>query len=328
MSSLPATTSKQAVTQAKTEKEMEFVPFGAADKIKLSIKIVQTMIAVKTRSGATCSDADAIKFMMLCEAQRLNPFAGDAYLTGYDGKDGAPAKFSLITAHVAFLKRAEASPDFQGMESGVIILSGSEVDEKGVRSGGELVEREGDFYLPEEIVVGGWAKVFRKDRKPTYRRLAVEQRKPNYSTPFWDPPKHAEQIVKCAEADALRSTFPSLLGGLHAPGEIYEVVTVKSEPLRINEGAGDMKRLEAATKVVEEPAGAVSLQQQVEDFLTANEISFDDFKGWLVATGGITAEGADVLADCHGLPAELCGELLSGGARTLKLCGKIYAAKK
>ena len=91
-----------AVTKT-SEKPMEFVPFGAADKIKLTLEIVKNIIAVKTKSGKSCTDSDGIKFMMLCQAQRLNPFAGDAYLAGYDRKDGS-ATFSLITAHVAFLK--------------------------------------------------------------------------------------------------------------------------------------------------------------------------------------------------------------------------------
>ena len=46
----------------------EFVPFGAQDKIKLSIKIVQDLIAVKTRSGKTCSQNDAIKFIAMLGA--------------------------------------------------------------------------------------------------------------------------------------------------------------------------------------------------------------------------------------------------------------------
>ena len=104
--------------------------------------------------------------MMLCQAQRLNPFAGDAFLVGYDGRNGP--QFSLITAHVALLKRAESSADFEGMESGVILL---DEDNK-------TTEREGDFFVIGEKVVGGWARVHRKGRHPTYRRLAIQQRKP------------------------------------------------------------------------------------------------------------------------------------------------------
>src|SRR5438045_9534432 len=64
------------------EKVMVYAPFGAPEKdtIKLTPKIVMDLIAVPTRSGKTCSERDAIRFMMMCKARRLNPFEGDAFL--------------------------------------------------------------------------------------------------------------------------------------------------------------------------------------------------------------------------------------------------------
>ncbi len=206
-----------AQTAEKAAKFLEFIPYGQPDSIKLSVKIIQDIVAVPTKSGATCSERDAMRFLMLCSAQRLNPFAGDAFLTGYDGKDGV-AKFSLITSHVAVLKRAEGCPDYQGMESGIIFRPDKD---------GAIQEREGDFFMPPEIVVGGWARVYRNGRKPTYRRLSIAAMRPPYDTPFWNADKAPGQIVKCAEADALRSTFPSLLSGLYIEGE--RTVDIASE---------------------------------------------------------------------------------------------------
>ena len=188
--------------------EVTFTPFGAADAIKLTVALVQRFVAVKTKSGKTCTNEDAVKFIALCQAQRLNPFAGDAFLVGYDGRDGV-AKFSLITSHVAFIKRAETCQDYEGMESGIIVLG----------EDGKVFEREGDFKLPDENCVGGWARVHRKGRKPMYRRLAIEAMQPPYETPFWNKQKAPGQICKCAEADALRATFPTLIGGLYTEGE-------------------------------------------------------------------------------------------------------------
>src|SRR4051812_8599597 len=87
----PATDFERLIN--KQTKEMTYVPFGGQDNIKLSIKTVQDLICVKTKTGKTCTENDAIKFMMMCQAQRLNPFAGDAYMLGYDTQDGP--KFSL-----------------------------------------------------------------------------------------------------------------------------------------------------------------------------------------------------------------------------------------
>lgn len=288
---------------------MEYVPYGAVDKIKLSADIIKAMVAVPTRSGRTCSDRDALKFMMLCQAQRLNPFAGDAFLVGYDGKDGT-AKFSLITAHIALLKRAETSPDYEGMESGVI-LKGDD---------GQIIEREGDFALPEEEVVGGWARVFRKGRKPTYRRLAMSQRKPNYPSQFWEGSKAIEQIVKCSEACALRDTFPTLLGGLYHEGEI----------VRVNDAPGveipASKLVEVRSAVVEPPAEAEpeppaeataaapdpskpkTKQDELAEIITGAGYTFDQFRAWAHGSGQI--DDATALAGFDQVPLNVATRLI------------------
>lgn len=203
--------SEAVLVQPKAEKEMKFIPYGSPDEIKLSIDIVKRLLCEPTKSGKLCSDRDALRFMMMCQAKRLNPFESDAYLVGYDQQDGA--KFSLITAHQAFTKRAELHPEFDGMKSGVIVR------EKG--DGGKLgppTEIEGDFYLPEQVVVGGWAEVHFKNRKiPTKRRIRLERFNSGYAQWKVDA---AGMICKCAEADALRSSFPTMLGGLYLSDEI------------------------------------------------------------------------------------------------------------
>lgn len=208
------------VIQQRQDRDMEFIPFGAADKIKLSVKIIQNLVAVPTKTGKTCSEKDAMRFMMLCQAQRLNPFAGDAHLVGYDTQNGP--SFSLITAHQAFLKRAESSEHYDGMESGVIILAAD----------GAILEREGDFHLPNEKVVGGWAKVYhKKHTKPTYRRIRMERFNKGRAQWNEDP---AGMIVKCSEADALRSTFPTLLGGLYLREELEANGEHQTQKLKVS----------------------------------------------------------------------------------------------
>lgn len=197
--------------QKSEEKAVEFVPYGEQDKIKLTISIVQKLIAVPTKSGRTCSERDALKFIMLCRARKLNAFSGDAFLLGYDGKDGP--QFSLITAHQALLKRAELHPEFDGMKSGVI-----------VEEDGKVIEMEGDFRTENQTLLGGWATVFFKTRKiPSHDRLALK----NYIKRFpdgspmgrWkDDPEGL--IVKCSESSALRKAFPTMLAGLYTQQEI------------------------------------------------------------------------------------------------------------
>jgi len=203
--STPTQTQAVAVSNGG-EKAMEFVPYGGQDKIKLSIAIIKNLIAVKTKSGKTCSDNDAIKFMMMCQARRLNPFEGDAFLIGYDTREDGP-KFSLITAHQAFLKRAELNSEYDGMKSGII-----------VERNGELIDLEGDFFLEGDKLMGGWATVHFKNRKqPMSKRIRLERFRKSFGVWVDDP---AGMICKCAEADALRSSFPTMLGGLYLREEL------------------------------------------------------------------------------------------------------------
>jgi phage recombination protein Bet len=193
------------MSEEKGKQIIEFVPFGTKDKIQLSIELVKRMIAVKTKTGKTCTDEDAFRFMLMCQARKLNPFEGDAFLIGYDGQHGA--SFSLITAHQAFLKRAELHPEFDGMDSGTIVLRE-----------GNIHDLIGDWHMPNDRVLGGWATVFFKNRAhPMKKRVRLERFNKGYGIWKDDP---AGMIVKCAEADALRSSFPTMLGGMFITEEI------------------------------------------------------------------------------------------------------------
>lgn len=187
------------------DKHVEYTPFMAKDVIKLSPRTVISWIAKPTKKGIRCTPEQALRFVMLCKARGLNPWEGDAYLVGYDTQDGP--EFNLITAHQAFLKRAEVHPEYDGMESGVIL-----------RRGQTIVEEEGDFFLPDDILVGGWARVHFKNRsKPMFKRLKLATFDKGFSRWKSDP---AGMIVKCAEADALRSAFPNTLGGMYLESEL------------------------------------------------------------------------------------------------------------
>jgi phage recombination protein Bet len=317
--------SEQTAVQKKTESadNVEFVAFGGTDRVKLNVQIVQNLIATKTKSGKTCSTTDAMKFIALCRAQRLNPFTNDAFLVGYDKYDKASGTttpvFSLITAHVAFLKRAESSPEFEGMESGIILMG----------EDGNVKEREGDFRLPDEKVVGGWAKVYRKGRRPTYRRLSIAAMKPAYDTPFWSEEKAPGQIVKSAEADALRSTFPTLLGGLYSQGEIIEIVAEKTSP-----DLGMRRLVEVTTSAEEEKPQAAEpqpsekaappkpmtddnvLQTQLAELVTVAGYTFDHLTTWAQESGNLP--DAKSLPGFDALPEELCKRWIKSKVGLLK----------
>lgn len=197
----------QGFNEEQLNKVVEFKPFGSSENIQLTVQMAKTMLAKPTKQKHLPTDLDAFKFIMLCKARALNPFEGDAVLVGYDSSDGPV--FSTITTHQALLKRAEACPEFDGMESGVVIEN----------SKGEWEEFVGDIVPRNCKLIGGWCRIHHKNRKfPTYKRVDVNSYA-NNNSPFWQGSKRAAQVVKVTEADGLRSAFPNKVGKMYIEGE-------------------------------------------------------------------------------------------------------------
>ncbi len=185
-------------------------------EIKLTPSIVQEYI-VGTDAKITMQEFKL--FTELCKCRKLNPFLREAYLIKY--KAGQPA--SLVVGKDAILKRAVLNPNYNGMKSGIIIQ----------KEDGTIEERKGLFYLPEkEIIVGGWAEVYRKDwEHPTYCSVSFEevaQRKNDGSLNSNWSTKKATMIEKVAKVRALRETFVEDLAGM------YEAEEMDTPPVKVD----------------------------------------------------------------------------------------------
>ncbi len=206
------------------EKETIYVPFGEKAEVKLTLNMVRALLCQPTKQGQWPSDAEVGRFIMVCKHRQLNPWVGDCWLLGYDTyKDRVlgPPKFSIVVAVQALMKRAELNPNFDGIESGIV-----------VDRNGEIVERPGDLIVNGETLLGGWAIVHRKDKtKPFYQRLSIAPY--DKGTPQWksDP---CGMISKCSEAAALRQAFPSDIGGIYLEQELHSdqetLPEAKTEP--------------------------------------------------------------------------------------------------
>ena len=209
----------QTIEPKKTDpddREVKYTPAGATEEMSLSVGFVKKFLTTPTKSGKQPSYADVVKFMMLCKARGLNPWEGDAYLTGFDNRDGT-ATFSLITAIQALLKRAEACQDYAGMESGIVLLKD-----------GELIERRGTVILPDEKLIGGWAKCYRRGHVvEDYATVQLETYDTNYSR--WAKDKTG-MIAKVAMAAVLRRAFPTYLGGLYTNDEMEHLANSEQKP--------------------------------------------------------------------------------------------------
>ena len=168
----------------------------------------QTVKDYLVRGNGNVSDQEVVMFLELCRAQRLNPFVNDAYLIKYGN---SPA--SIVTGWHTFLKRAESHPEYDGLEAGVTILT------PGASEGAKRVERrKGTLVLPGEDLVGGWAKVYRKDRtRPVEIELNISEYDKKQSS--WNTMK-GTMIRKTAASQGLREAFPDALSGMYTGEEL------------------------------------------------------------------------------------------------------------
>ena len=167
------------------------------EEITLSEKIVTDFL---TR-GSNVPRADIVQFIAICKYNHLNPFLNEAYLVKYGDK---PAQ--MLVSKEALLKRAESCPSFDGLQAGLILKRGS-----------EIVEEEGAFQLPGDQLLGGWARVYRTDRKyPSTARVSLAEYDRKQST--WNTMR-ATMIRKTAVSQALREAFPTQLGALYTAEE-------------------------------------------------------------------------------------------------------------
>lgn len=195
----------------KTELTVEYEVEG--QKIKLTPSIVQQYI-VGTNAKITLQEFKL--FTELCKVRKLNPFLREAYLIKY--KEGTPAQ--LVVGKDAILKRAVLNPNYDGMESGIIIK----------KDDGKVEERQGTFKLEDEQLVGGWARVYRKDwSHPTYSSVSFNevaqktgqgQLNSNWAN------KGATMVEKVAKVRSLRETFVEDLGGMYEAEEVEQELPV------------------------------------------------------------------------------------------------------
>ncbi|MFS1663328.1 phage recombination protein Bet [Streptococcus sp. zg-JUN1979] len=150
--------------------------------------------------------------LSLIKGRNLNPLANEVYIVAYKKKNGG-TEFSLIVSKEAFLKRATQNPNYEGFEAGVVVL-----DKDGVQ-----VERKGAFMLPDDTLVGGWARVYRKNFKVPVE-VFVSRAEYDKKQSTWNT-MPATMIRKTALVNALREAFPEDLSNMYTEddgGETFD----------------------------------------------------------------------------------------------------------
>ena len=188
----------QAATPAKP------VEITAADgqHFTVSFSDVRNFICAKA------TDAECKIFLETCKQYRLNPFTKEAYLIHYDNNsEDTPS--TIVLGKNCYLQMAERHPAFDGFEAGILVLD---------TATGQLDRREGSIVFDGEELLGGWAKVYRKDRtRSSYEEVKLAEYDTGKS--LWKG-KKATMIRKVALVHALREAFPSTFGALYDESEV------------------------------------------------------------------------------------------------------------
>lgn len=181
------------------------------DKRKLPDKTVPeiTMEDITNYICPYATEKEAYMFLQLCKARNLNPFTGEAHLIKYNERSEA----TTVVGKDAFTRRAEEHPSFDGFEAGIILKGENAIE-----------YRQGTLKLEGEVLVGGWSKVFRKDRTvPVMNAVNFEEyvgkKKDGTINKMWKT-KPCTMIRKVALVQSLREAFPSEFGGCYDSSEM------------------------------------------------------------------------------------------------------------
>lgn len=173
------------------------------------------------------TDAECKIFLETCKQYHLNPFTKEVYLIHYDNKNDDTAS-TIVLGKTAYLKMAENHPQYDGFEAGVILLD---------TAVGELIHRQGSIVYEGEELLGGWAKVYRKDRsRPYYEEVKLAEY--NTGKSLWAG-KPATMIRKVALVHALREAFPSVFGTLYDESEVSVRVDAEGSYREVDDTPSD-----------------------------------------------------------------------------------------
>lgn len=186
-------------------------------EVKLTPAIVQEYIL-----GSNSGKITLPEFKFFCEMARsrgLNPFTREIFALKYGN-----SPITIIVSKQAILKRATTHPKFNGLLSGIFVKN----------SEGKIEKRDGGILLDDEILVGSWCEVFRKDwDKPMYCSCSMNEINQE-KNPSWKK-MPVTMAIKTATVRACRDAFPEDLGGLYVQDEIGDTINKQSSGFTVDD---------------------------------------------------------------------------------------------
>jgi|GEM_PF-1468988 len=233
-------------------------------------QIIITFHDVKRLICPLATDQEVAMFLKTCQSLQLNPFANECYLIKFDPGD----KAAFVVAIDSYLSAAEVNKNYDGCEAGIILKFPD----------APLEFRDGSFLLDGEKsnLVGGWARVYRKDRsRPTYvsvnKAECVRYTREGKPTKFWVEPKQPWMLRKTALKRGLCEAFPSLFAGTLTAAEVgdmeaefHEMPEGTLRPALEKEGKPDWRKFWARVK-----SELKLTQEQARDLLKVESLKKD-----------------------------------------------------
>ncbi len=227
----------QTTTAVAPANKMEVTYSVLGQDIKLNAAIVRNYL---TKGNGNVTDQEILQFISICKYQQLNPFLNEAYLVKFANNRGGEDNASIIVSKEAFMKRAEGCNEYEGFKAGLIIKRGTEV-----------IYPEGEFMLDGDVLLGGWAEVYRSDRKfPYVSRVNLKDYDKGRST--WNQIK-CTMIRKVALTHALRDAFPTQLGAMYTTDERPDVVDTTYEEVNEQKVQANANQQELPSETEAEP---------------------------------------------------------------------------
>lgn len=173
---------------------------GNGELIVLNEQVIRNL----TNNNEKITQGEIQLFIEMCKYQHLNPLIKEAYLIKIDPTKPA----QQVVALGAFMRIADENPSYEGIEDGVIVQT----------KNGEIIDRVGCVKYNGETLIGGWAKVYRSDRKiPFISRVDLKEYSKGQAT--WNQLPMV-MINKVGKVSALRKAFPQAFNGMYVAEEI------------------------------------------------------------------------------------------------------------
>lgn len=162
------------------------------------------------------NDEEVYNFALRCKAMGVNPL-----IDVHNARFGDAEQIIPIVKKDFYIKNANSNKDYAGFKAGVVVVN--------VKS--EIIEREGTIVIDGEELVGGWAKLFTKERGEYYVSVSIEEyigrTKAGVINSMWSS-KPATMIRKVAISQVHREAFPDF-SGTYSEEEIFENETIDVE---------------------------------------------------------------------------------------------------